>query len=601
METVPSSENLTSPQPIGDSPLLAEEQSQWLPRILEEDPSLLALRERALAWTGGISFANMVHTALSSSPVVFNRHAILQLIYNHLLSLGMERTAEIIEKETGHKFQIFDEPWDRTGLMILVSLGILPRENPWNIPYPPNCRFIEESLEEDFFACQYRENPRDIYQELLDKNLNVNFDSNEHSFKHITTCSLKRLIVIVVTCTDVMDHELMFKEDDLSGFFLTLHSLTSSEHFFDHLKAIFDFDFSDEKAISRVQTLYPRIQYYVARVLQKWLRFHGLFIGKKTLKLIEQFSHRVIEIFSDEYQPEDPINEPDQRSPNSQTMVRKECVKIFKSLIDEIPTLTYGQKLDKIQITDDPIITDPQIILSPQLTILDPDPTEVARQITLLSYKAFSAIHSREFMVAISKKTVTIQTPTLAEFFEFSDKIERVTLESIARARDPVSAVSTIVKIAVGLEKLSNFDALYRVLAALTIPQISILTKAADVNDIIKRLSSKTGSTPETNEWYSQQLESHFEQSLPAIPNMSAELKFSPTINEPDFTNSLMINWAKRQKIGRRMIVFYKLQNCPYRYWEVPQIQKIFSRGSIMSDQELGARISKISSLKLPN
>ena len=323
METVPSTDSISTAQAPEESPLLIEEQSQWLPRILEEDPSLLALRERALAWTGGISFANMVHTALTSSPVVFNRYSILQLVYNHLLSIGMEKTAEIIAKESGHKFQKFDEPWDRTGLMILVSLGVLPRENPWNIPNPPNCKFIEESLEEDFFACQYRENPRNIFQELLLKNININFDSEEHSFKHITTCSLKRLVTIVVTCSDFADQEMKFKEDDLSGFFLTLHSMTSSEHFFDHLKAIFDYDFADEKAISSVQTQYPKIQLQVAQVIKKWIRFHGLFIGKKTLKLIEQFAHRVVEEFSDENAREDPLTETDQKDTNEQS-VRKE-------------------------------------------------------------------------------------------------------------------------------------------------------------------------------------------------------------------------------------------------------------------------------------
>lgn len=596
-ETIPA----TSESPVEqqtqiqeeENQLLLEEQSQWLPRILEEDPSLLALREKALPWTGGISFANMVHTALTSSPSVFNRFAILELLYNHFLSIGMIKTAEILENETGLKFQVYDEPWERTGLRVLTSLGILSRENPWNIQAPQNCKFIEETLEEDFFACQYREDPRNVYIELLDKNANVEFDSEEHSFKHIKACSLNRFVAIVSTInTSEKDPEMNFKEDDLNAFFLTLHSITSCEHFLEHLKAVFDYDFADEKAISEVQTKYPNIRTNVARVILKWIRFHGLFIGKKTLKLIEQFAIRVVESSTEEYQD---------------GSTKSEYIDIFKEIVNDIPKLGYGQIHEKQVISEEPIIKDAQVLFNPALTIFDPDPVqateagqnkerdpdpkEVARQITLLSYKAFSAVHSREFMVALSKKGITIQTPTLAEFFEFSDKIERVVLESIAKAPKPVEAVKQVYKIAEALDNLANYDALSRVVKALMIPELKGILKEAKLDDKIQRLFRKTGSTEDTLEWYRQNLESRFDNSLPTIPNTASELMFASTITGPDFYNGKLINWEKRRQIGKIMTVLYKFQNCPYCYWPVPQIQKLFTRGGSMTDKQLGEAI----------
>ena len=578
-----------------ENQLLLEEQSQWLPRILEEDPYLLELREKALPWTGGISFANMVHTALTASPSVFNRFSILELLYNHFLSIGMVRTAEILEKETGLKFQVYDEPWERTGLRVLVSLGVLSRENPWIIQAPPNCKFIEEPLEEDFFACQYREDPRTVHIELLDKSANVEYDSEEHSFKHIKACTLNRLVSIITTAnTADKDTEMNFREDDLNAFFLTLHSITSCEHFLEHLKAVFDYDFADEKAISEVQTKYPNIRVNVARVILKWIRFHGLFIGKKTLKLIEQFAKRVIDSSIEDYHD---------------NAGKGEYIGIFEEILNAIPTLGYGQIHEKQKIIEDPIIKDAQVLLNPALSIIDldppqtpdngqnkerdPDPREVAKQITLLSYKAFSAIHSREFMVAIIKKGVTIQTPTLAEFFEFSDKIERVVLESIAKAPKPVEAVKQIYKIAESLDNLANYDALYRVVSALMIPELKGIIKEAKLDDRIQRLFKKTGSTEDTLEWYRQNLDSRFDDSYPTIPNTTSELKFAPTIVGPDFFDGKLINWEKRRQIGKIMTVLYKFQNCPYCFWPVPQIQKLFTRGGTMTDKQLGEAILK--------
>jgi len=533
---------------------IVEQKSQWLPKILEDDPVLLALRERTLPWTGGISFANMVHTASTASPVVFNRHSILEFVYNHLLSIGMDKTAELLVKETGHRFQILDEPWDRTSLVILVSLGVLPREDPWNIISPPNVKFLEEPLEEDFFASQYRENPNDIFLELIDSSSSLVFDGNGKSFRHIKVASFRRLIVSLVSS------QFDLKEEDLNEFFLTLHTMTTSEHFLLHLRTLYQEDFSDESKISEVRSLYPNLKVIVISILRKWLAFHGLFIGRKTLSLIEQFCRMIGE----------------------KKDIDTETEYTIRSIMVLLPTLKYGQALSFTEPNEEPIIKDPQIIFCPTLSLLDPDPMEVARQITLLAHSSFSAIHSREFIHALSDLKSSIQTPTLKEFLDFDSNLEKVTLEAILKSQDKISAIKRIAEIASALDSLSNFDSLSVVLNVMMRDELRGLINAAFQDDSISRLCSRCGTQTDTVDWYKRTLFSRFLAWKPTIPNILTELKMGPATHEPDFING-MINWKKRHHLAERPMILYRFQNRPYNFWKVPQIQKIIIKGPQMT------------------
>ena len=97
----------------------------WLTRLYEEYPEILTLRERVLPWTGGNSMSNLVYTETTSVREHANRYEILELIYGHLLTIGMIQTAKILKKESGHNFQNVTQPWDKTELATLVSLGVL--------------------------------------------------------------------------------------------------------------------------------------------------------------------------------------------------------------------------------------------------------------------------------------------------------------------------------------------------------------------------------------------------------------------------------------------------------------------------------------------
>ena len=201
---------------------LTEERSKWLSKLLAENPQILALRERVLPWTGGYSFSNVVHTDTTAVLSHINRHKILELLYQHLCAIGMNRTAETLQKECGHEFQKIDQRWDKTDLLLLVSLGVLTREDPWEIVEDPHHQFVEEYLEEDFFASPYRENPETIVEELLNPAQNILLIDGEveERLSTIKAASLKRLVVfLAVSSSDQLS------DDEIHRFFLTLHSI----------------------------------------------------------------------------------------------------------------------------------------------------------------------------------------------------------------------------------------------------------------------------------------------------------------------------------------------------------------------------------------
>ncbi|KAH0787384.1 RasGEF domain containing protein [Histomonas meleagridis] len=547
---------------------LADERSHWLPRILEQNPHLLELRERTLPWTGGYSFANVVHTAMTASPTPVNRHAILQLIVNHLNAIGMKKTAETIIKETGHKFQLFDQPWEKTDLLILLSLGLLPREDPWNIPKDPLVQFVEEPLEEDFFASPYREDPHDLYQEILNPELNITFTEGPRVFKNIATASLKRLVV----CLTLSPPDFITSED-YSQFFLTLHSITSSQHFLEHLIALFDLDFSDPSAVEQLKPNQKEIRVTVINLISRWINFHGLFIGKKTLNLISTFIRRIIDESEDLMGSKDYLN----------------------NILTDMENLTFSQKQEQKSVNlEPPIIRDPQVLFKPSLTLVDPEPVEVARQITLLSHETFKSVHSREFMEALMNKKCTIQTPTLAEFFDFNEKLSKIILETVITSNDRNGSFSRVLEIAQSLDFLCNFQALSAILNQLSREEVLFVLEATkEQRDMIDSLSSKCGNGVKSYDDYLTTVKSRYDKKEPAIPNISSELKFADSKKAPDFINNL-INYSKRRQMVEKASMFYQFQNKSYPFFPVQQIQKVIKRGTTMSDKAIENKIVEL-------
>lgn len=545
------------PPPPSTPEELMEQRSQWMTHILSENPQLLALRERVLPWTGGYSFANVVHTDTTAVLAHINRHKILELIYQHLNAIGMHRSAEILQAESGQEFQSSDQPWDKTDLLLLVSLGILPREDPWAILPDPHHQFVEESLEEDFFASPYREETTDMINELLDDESNAVFEPDmPHSLDTLKCASLKRIIILVTTSNDDADRE---------RFFLILHSITSSYHCLEHLITLFDcaqLAQDDEEKYNILIEKQTDLRKRVINLITKWTKFHGLFIGRKTIKCIGQFLRRILD------------------NPDLYPSIEMYAKPIYSNL----PSLTYGMKPGKQPNPDQPDIPDPQVIFRPNLRLIDPSPTEVARQITLIFHAAFKAVHSREFMVALGKQCVSHQTPTLAEFFEYGGRLTLLCLETIVTSIDKNAAILQFLEIGSKLADLCNFDALAALIRALRCPEFSELSvwQAPAARENLKRLYIASGDDLLNRSKYEETVRQRYTSWATTIPNLRTELKSNDADNSPSFYDQL-INWEKRWKISQKTHMLYRFQNKTYNFWPIPQIQNVIIKGPTLA------------------
>lgn len=614
-----NSQNQQKPNPEE----LNDQRSRWLSRLFNENPQLLAYRERTLPWTGGYSFSNVVHSDSTAALYHVNRHKVLELIYQHLSAIGMYQTAEILKEECGHNFQQTEQSWDKTDLLILISLGILPREDPWKIVPDPHHKCVEEEIEEDFFSSQYVENPKNIDKELMDPNYKVVFKDglekgHEISFHTIKLASLRRLILVAISTT---------LDDDLNRFFLSLHLVTSLHHFLDHLIYLFDFE---PPPNSKTSFNREAVRRDIVNLIKKWVNYHGKFIGKNTIKSISRFQLRIIS------------------DPN--------CSKFYvfaNSILQAIKKINLSRSSQMEKPKETPVIPNAQIIFQPNLKITDPSPIEAARQISLLFHNAFKAVYSREFIIAARDQQVSHQTPTLADFSEFGKKFTLLILELIINICLPPNyfdssssgfltpnlssssvekVIISLLDIGESLAQLRNFEALACIIRALRCKEIlSLPVMQVPANkDKLEILYKKSGEDKSSFQAYLSEVNKYFYSWNPTIPNIRAELKidllsyysstdsasclFGPylrALNSDDKSSTKpsnisskssqssfidgLINWEQIWSNSERTSIFYRFQHqLSYNFYTIPQIKNVIERGPTINEYQAIENLGRI-------
>ncbi|OHS93158.1 RasGEF domain containing protein [Tritrichomonas foetus] len=538
-----------------------EQKSVWLNNTLEKSPHFLALRERALPLFEGVSFSNLTHTNTVTALSSINRHSILELIYQHLEAIGMYQTAEILAKESGHQFQSYGtQPWERTNLHLLTSMAIGLKEDAWDIQ--PNCdpnhTYVIEEIEEDFFSSPYREDPSTIWREFHDLGRGTEYINNERVFSKMKLCSLKRLVV----CMLMFDGK-NITYDDQHEFFLSLQSITSADHFLEHLVTLFNCNTVAAGFQSLPTNKVKNIQVAVLQLVRRWINFHGLFIGTNTLKNIMKFVDRILLDESLSHAHEN-----------------------AKKIKDVLPKLTYGMSVVEESVRtmiknrlDPAIDLRNKIIFSPLLTLLGPNPLEVARQISMIYHEKFATIHSLEFIIGMKNGEASLQTPTISEMFVMDEHLAQLVAKTFIEAENKQEAYLKLVDIARKLHDLYNFDSLAVFLRILLRDDVRLLAmpkEATKLENELRGFLEDCGENLDSLDKYENLMIKRAKKQSPAIPNIYTELKKAdPNIlKQPDFINGLL-NWEKIRSLGRMCSVWYRLQNTKYNYWPIPQIQKV--------------------------
>ena len=207
-----------------------DERALWLSQVMQEDTEALELRERSYLWTKMHSFGLLKKANFTTCQEHLNRHRVLEIVYQHMHSIGMHHAAFTLAEESQLEFQRKDQNMDRTDLRLLVSLSLGPRDDLWDSTGIDSTVVVEEQFDDDNGSVNYIE-PEGDYTAPLEK---VTFDGAKE-FKYIKLAPLKALVAMLVK-----EHEPVVTDADKEMFFVTLNSICRSEHLFNHLCAMFD-------------------------------------------------------------------------------------------------------------------------------------------------------------------------------------------------------------------------------------------------------------------------------------------------------------------------------------------------------------------------
>ena len=541
------------------------DKAMWMNDAFEQDPEISIMREKLLPLTSGHSFANAIFTDTIQDVSVANRYEILNLISQHLRLLGLHYTADKLAEESGYDyFQPTSSDWETSDLRMITSLALGVRESPWDEIKEINHKFILEEHEEDYNSSPYREDPRKVWDEFFNIDLNSRYSSEDTKNYSTLICSTLRRVVVFL-CTTQKKY---LTDEDVNNFFLSLHSVTSSEHFFDILMHLFFLKGDHEKIKDFTPKEIELLRTNIVNLIKKWIFFHGLFIGKKTLKAIEVFLKEV--------------------STNKEQFGFLN--KFTSSVLQIIPSLTYGQKQGDFSNTkNQPIIPDPAVILSLDLKLFDPDPMEVARQLTLLAHEVFSSIHSMEFINAFSNKASSFSTPTLNEFQLFNDRVSLLVMETLAYSDDPFQTFMRAIEVGKDLDALKNYG---------TLSAFATVLYRADIQELCQpgyEAKTQVAKLLSKSQQYEESLLQAFSAWQCAIPNMKKEIQNQlenfASDNMPQFIDGL-INWKRVRRLSERPSILYRFQNTKYYFYPIVQIQKLINRGAQHTEREIEIKIN---------
>lgn len=567
-----------------------KEWCDWLHEVFIEDPELLTLREQVLPFTGGYSFSQAFNSDTSTSLPCIDTQTSLELIYQHLRAIGMNLTAEALELDAKCTFQNIEQNFEHTTLRLIASLGVLTKEDPWDILSDPNHHYHPSETIEGYFGSSYTEPPDTIASQFKDPNSEIIWmPRSTPNIYGIHWASLRRLIVFLI--------ENPPRGEDLNIYLFVLLSIARTDHLFLHFETVF---YLESKLKSNKQCSKPEkdkieelktqiVKTYRMRILElfdHFISFLGLYLGTKTIKLITFFCQNLI----------------------SQETISPNLKTIAQNILKKIPQLNYGMLDNKPPLEfEEPVIPVPDILFSQALTILDPEPIEVARQITLIAHQYFKAIYPNEIFTALKTQNFSPQTPSIQEFMAFGDTIQSWFIECLSNAtsKDHFSEVfEKLLKISQSLFALGNFDSLSRFVHA-----VAEARKISDNIDVFineekcflrhfNQLSNMCGieeSHGQNN--YRNAIDNRYKNGERAVPNLSVELLSIPLNQPPSQNEDGLINIPRRLLRAQKLNILYQFQCRPYNFYEIPQIVKILKRGP--TDTKFG-RVQRFEKKNLP-
>ncbi|KAJ5446593.1 Guanine-nucleotide dissociation stimulator CDC25 [Penicillium cf. griseofulvum] len=219
------------------------------------------------------------------------------------------------------------------------------------------------------------------------------------------------------------------------------------------------------------------------------------------------------------------------------------------------------------------------------ITILDFDPLELARQLTIKESRIFCSILPEELLdTEWARKSGSLAVNVRA-MSTLSTDLAHLVADSILYLEEPKRRAATIkhwVKIANKCLELNNYDSLMAIICSLNSSMISRLKKTWDiVSQKTKTALEQLRSIVDVSRNYAvlrQRLQNHVPPCLPFVGTYLTDLTFVDHGNQSlrtlstDDSEMAVINFDKHMKTARIISELQRFQ-IPYRLTEVPELQ----------------------------
>jgi hypothetical protein len=247
----------------------------------------------------------------------------------------------------------------------------------------------------------------------------------------------------------------------------------------------------------------------------------------------------------------------------------------------------------------DPIIDEPKNLLRPRLSLAEPRPEEVARQISLVMHRLFSAVHPREFYSAIANRTLSLETPGLQELYQFGSRLKLLVAATLLCGQGDIEKdrvampkkMELMIEIARQLLEINNYDGVSWFISAFNMKCIRNLRLRSELSPKTQELLTALSAAYDwkrASAAYTGEIRRCYANNCPAVPNMRYELALvaADAYGGAEFEQGA-INWGKRRRAADFIAVYHHFQKIPYRFHPIVQIQTMLERGSQRSKREL--------------
>ncbi|KAJ3035399.1 hypothetical protein HDV00_003997 [Rhizophlyctis rosea] len=229
-----------------------------------------------------------------------------------------------------------------------------------------------------------------------------------------------------------------------------------------------------------------------------------------------------------------------------------------------------------------------------KLKLVDLEPVEIARQMTLLEFDLFKAVKPREFLgLAWMKDDKETRAPNITRMTRWSNHVIHWVISEVVCVRESTKARAAVfekfILVAQHLERMNNYNGVKEVLAALQSSSLYRLkrTKEAVGSKYMKAYEELTKMTSSDLNYKNLRAKVHAAEP-PVIPFpgvYQGDLVFLDTCSKDTLEGGL-INYQKLQKITSYIVELQTYQQTHYSLESITEIQDYIRHFQVLTDDQ---------------